>query len=74
MAEDMGAHDMIIGQDTLSFLKIDIKFSEQTVCWDESQMPFKPHDATPETHCHTEEAMAASEAAKRIKDILDARN
>ena len=28
-AEDMGAHDMIIGQDTLSFLKMDIKFSKQ---------------------------------------------
>ena len=38
-AEDMGADDMIIGQDTLSFLKIDIKFSEQSVCWDESKMP-----------------------------------
>ena len=57
----------------LSFLKIDIKFSEQNVCWDESEMPFKPHDATPETHCHTEEAMAVSEAAKQIKDILDAK-
>ena len=44
-AEDMGADDMIIGQDTLSFLKIDIKFSEQSVCWDESEMPFKPHNA-----------------------------
>ena len=63
-AEDMGAHDMISGQDMLSFLKIDIKFSEQTVCWDESEMPFKPCDATPETCHHTEEAMTVSEAAK----------
>ena len=72
-AEDMGAHDMIIGRDTLSFLKIDIKFSEQMVCWDESKMLFKPHDAAPETHCHMEEAMVASDATKQIKDILDAK-
>ena len=72
-AEDMGVHDMTIGRERLSFLRIDIKFSEQFVCWDESKMPFKPCDVTPETHCHTEEAMAASGATKRIKDILDAK-
>ena len=33
-AEDMRAHDMIIGRDILSFLRTDIKFSEQTVRWD----------------------------------------
>ena len=48
-------------------MKIDIKFSEQNVRWDE------PCDETPETYYHMEEAMAASEAAKQIKDILDAK-
>ena len=38
-AEDMGMHDMVIGRDTLSFLRTDT-------------MPFKPFCATPETHCH----------------------
>ena len=36
-------------------------------------MPFKPCDAAPETHYHTEEAVAVSDATKQMKDILDAK-
>ena len=41
VADNMGAHDMILGRDVLSFLKIDIKFSDQVVIWDGKEMPFK---------------------------------
>jgi len=73
VAESMGAYDMIIGRDILSFLGIDIHFSSQKVTWDGAQMPFKPVEATPLTHYHVEEAMAAQGAADRIKEILDAK-
>ena len=53
---------MISGQDMLFFLKIDIKFSEEMLSWDESEM-----------HCHTEEAISVLDAAKQIEDILDAK-
>ena len=73
VAEDMGAYDMIIGRDILSFLKIDIQFSNQTVVWEGREMPFKPIDASIETDYHIAEAMAVTEAADRIKSILDAK-
>ena len=73
VAQNMGAYDMIIGRDVLSFLGIDIRFSDQTVEWEGAEMPFKPVDATPETFYHIEEAMAVSEASQRIKEILDAK-
>ena len=73
VADSMGAHDMIIGRDVLSFLGMDIKFSEQVVTWEHAEMPFKPKDATVQTQCHIAESMAITEATDRIKDILDAK-
>ena len=55
VADNMGAHDVTLGGDILSFLTIDIKFSKQIVIWDGKEMPFKPYDATPETHYHIKE-------------------
>ena len=46
VADSMGAYDMIIGLDIMSFLGIDIKFSEQVITWERAEMPFKPKDAT----------------------------
>jgi len=37
---------MIISRDILIFLKIDIKFSEEIVEWDGTEMPFKDGDAS----------------------------
>ena len=73
VAKNMGAYDMIIGRDMLSFLGIDISFSRQTVAWEGAEMPFKPKDATRETAYHIEEAMAVNQATDRIKEILDAK-
>ena len=70
---DMGAYDMIIGRDLMVFLGIDIRFSDQVVTWDGAEMPFKPSDATIETHYHIDEVMAVNESTQRIKDILDAK-
>ena len=73
VAEDMGAYDMIIGRDILSFLGIDISFSRQVISWEGAEMPFKPKGATLETAYHVEEAMSVQEATDRIKAILDAK-
>ena len=73
VTKDMGAYDMIIGRDILSFLGIDLLFSARRVEWENEQMPFRPYDATVESHYHIAEAMAAEQSADRIKEILDAK-
>ena len=70
----LGSYDMIIGRDILTELEIDIKFSDQTVVWDEHDMPFKDVDDTPETYAmHIKEQEALVEGADRLKAILDAK-
>ena len=72
-SQNMGAHDMIIGRDIMTFLGIDIQFSSRMVEWDGKEMPFKPIAATPENYYHLKEAMAVNESLDRIKQILDAK-
>jgi hypothetical protein len=72
VAENMGAYDMIIGQDILLFLKINICFSNQVVIWDGSEMPFKPVEASVTTD-YIAETMAVEDLMERIKKILDAK-
>jgi hypothetical protein len=73
VAPDMGAYDMIIGRDMLSFLGIDIRFSDQKVTWENEQIPFKPYDAEVHTDYHIEETMAVNQATDRIREILEAK-
>jgi hypothetical protein len=73
VAENMGAYDMIIGRDILSFLKINICFSDQVVIWDGSEMPFKPVEASVTTDYHIAKTMAVEDQMARIKKILDAK-
>jgi Aspartyl protease len=75
LAENMGAYDMIIGRDILSFLKIDIRFSDQVlvVIWDGSEMPFKPVEASATTDYHIAKTMAMEDQMEHIKKILDAK-
>jgi gag-polyprotein putative aspartyl protease len=73
VAENMGVYDMIIGRDILSFLKIDIRFSDQLVIWEGSEMPFKPVKASVTTDYHIAESMTVEEYTDRIKKILNAK-
>ncbi len=73
VTEGLGAYDMIIGRDILTFLGINIQFSDSTVHWEFASMPFKPVDAKVETAYHIAESMAAEESADRIRKILDAK-
>ena len=70
--QQMVTYDMIIGRDLLSFLKIDIKFSDQVIEWDEAVMPFKPYDATELDAFHIAEPQTVHRAGDRAKKIADA--
>ena len=72
VASTLGAYDMIIGRDLLSFLGIDIKFSNQTIVWDFAEMPFKDADADL-SQFHVDEPQHVTEAHERLKSILDAK-
>ena len=72
VADNLGAYDMIIGRDLLQFLGIDIKFSNQTIVWDNREIPFKDVDADP-SFFHVEEPEQVMEAQERLKRILDAK-
>jgi Retroviral aspartyl protease len=73
VADNMGVYDMIIGRDILSFLKINICFSDQLVVWEGSEMPFKPVEASVTTDYHIAESMAVEEHTDCIKKILNAK-
>ena len=73
VADNMGAYDMIIGRDLLSFMGIDIQFSNRTVNYHDKHLPFKSYDASPDTDYYVEENNAITERAERIKEILDAK-
>ena len=52
VAKALGKYDMIIGRDILQFLKIDLRFSDNVVEWDGSELPFKDGEATPKEAYH----------------------
>jgi hypothetical protein len=73
VTKSLGAYDMIIGRDILTDLGIDIRFSNHTVEWDNSEIPMKDVDATFEDSFHIGDGDAADDAMERIKSILDAK-
>ena len=44
MAKNLGAYDMIIGRDLMADLGIDLRFSDEKIEWDDSQIPFKDEE------------------------------
>jgi len=73
VTKSLGPHDMIIGRDTLRFLKINVQFSEEIIKWDRADVPFKDGGASAkEAHCVTD-SKPAEDAAHRAKRILDAK-
>ncbi len=72
VAENLGAYDMIIGRDVLRDLGINIKFSDMTVEWDNSTIPFKDIDDVPRAY-YIQDSYAVDQATSRLKHILDAK-
>jgi len=68
----LGKYNMIIGRDILQFLKIDLRFSDNKVKWDGSELPFKDGEATPKEAYHIAEGDVMDDAVSHIKIILDA--
>ena len=52
VAKDLGAYDMIIGRDVMTDLGIDIRFSTESIVWDESVIPFKDIDSDSQEAFH----------------------
>ena len=71
--ENMGPHDMILGRDVMSFLGIDILFSQKVVVWNGSELPFKPISADVDKDHNVEESVAVHTSTEQIKEILDAK-
>jgi hypothetical protein len=43
---------MIIGSDLLSEIGITLNFNDNSIQWDDFEIPMKPEDATNKTHFH----------------------
>jgi hypothetical protein len=66
--------DMIIGRDLLSEIGITLNFRENSIQWDDIEIPMKPdEDATTKTHFHIADSPTLDDATERIKHILDAK-
>lgn len=72
VTKDLGARGMIIGCDILKFLRINIKFSDQTIEWDFQSVPFKDQESNL-TNFFVEEPKAVECANERLRKILDAK-
>jgi hypothetical protein len=66
-------YDMIIGNDLLEALKIDLKYSTATIVWEAAEIPMRSRDATVEDSYYINDTPCLTEAAERIKEILDAK-
>jgi len=73
VTKSLGPYDMIISRDILKFLKIDLRFSDEIIEWDGTEMPFKDGDAsTKEAHC-VADSNPVEDAVHRVNRILDAK-
>ncbi len=72
VTKSMGAYDMIIGREMMEDLGIDIRFSDHTIQWDNSEMPFKDmaNDNLAETY-HIDDPESIKNSIERTKTILD---
>ena len=73
VTKDLGSYDMILGRDILEFLGIDVRFSNMTVEWGTSTMPFKESDSTPLDSYHVDDPSGIEERVNRVKEILEAK-
>ena len=64
---------MIIGRDVLTDLGIDIKFSTNSIEWEDSEIPMKDAGAPLTESYYIGDGDIADEALERIKGILDAK-
>ena len=73
VTDTLGANDMILGRDLLEFLGIDICFSDNTVKWGSSSMPFKDAESAVRDAYYVQDTDSVTDATERMKRILDAK-
>ena len=66
-------YDMVIGRDLLQELGIDLKFSNQSIVWDDGDIPMKPKESSVETSFFVEEPDGLIAETDRMSKILDAK-
>jgi len=71
VTKSLGPCDMIIGRDILKFLKINLRFSDEIIKWDGTEMPFKDGDASAKERCCVADSDPAEHAVHGAKLILD---
>jgi len=64
---------MIIGRDIIKFLKIDLRFSDEIIEWDGTEMPFEDREATAKEAHYIADSDPVEDAVHRVKRILDAK-
>ena len=70
VAPKLNEFDMIIGRDLLSELGITLNFKENSIQWDDIEIPMKPEDATAKKHFHVADSPTLDDATECIKLIL----
>jgi len=73
VTKSLGPYDMIIGRDILKFLKIDLRFSDEIMEWDGTEMPFKDGDASTQEAHYVADSDPVEDTVHRVKRILDAK-
>ena len=68
--EDFG-YDVIIGLDLLKSLGLQIDFGAETITWDEAEIPFKEHDATPGELFPIHDPIRVQAGMDRITELLE---
>ena len=69
----LGLYDMVMGRDLLEELGLQLNFADQTVKWDDYEVPMKPSDAKQETSFFVADPGTISDEAERMSRILDAK-
>jgi len=64
---------MIIGRDILKFLKIDLRFSDEIIEWDGTEILFKDGDASAKEAYYVADSDPVEAAIHRVNGILDAK-
>jgi hypothetical protein len=73
VSPNLGAYDMIIGQDIMSALGFKFDFATMTIEWDHAHVPMKDSEQVAEELFYVQDPEAVLDATSRLKGILDAK-
>jgi len=74
VTKSLGPYDLIISRDIPKFLKIDLRFSDEIIEWDGTEMPFKDGDASTKEVCCVADSDPVKDDVHGVKRILDTKH